>query len=151
MAQEVMNKPSKISTLTGGSRYTQLLSRARELMTLDKMLHELIPTPLNEHCTALNVAGTTLILAADSPVWAARLRFHAPQLVKQLTSDHTVDIRAVRIRVRPADRPAPAKKHQNRPKRSPLGAAALKQAACSISDSTLKSALLRLASRHITR
>ena len=98
-------------------------------MALDKMLHELIPPPLNEHCRALNVAGTTLILAADSPVWAARLRFHTPQLVKQLSSEHPFDIRAVRIRVRPADRPAPPEKRQNRPRRTPLGAAALKQAA----------------------
>ena len=101
MVQVAMNKPSKISKLTGGGRYTLLLSRARKLLALDKMLHEEIPAPLNEHCRTLNVAGTTLILAADSPAWAARLRFHTPQLVKKLSSYHPFDIRAVRIRVRP--------------------------------------------------
>jgi len=70
-------------------------------MALDKMLREEIPAPLNDHCRTLNVSGTTLILAADSPAWAARLRFHTPQLVKILSSYQPFDIRAVRIRVRP--------------------------------------------------
>jgi len=151
MVQAAMNKPSKISKLAGGSRYKQLLSRARELMALDKMLHELIPPPLNEHCRTLNVAGGTLVLAADSPVWAARLRFHARQIVKQLSGYHPVDIRAVRIRVRPPANPVQAGKRQNTARRSPQGAAALKRLAHTISDPTLKSGLLRLASRHLTR
>ena len=146
-----MNKPSKISKLTGSGRYTQLLSRARELIALDKMLHKLIPAPLDEHCRTLNVSGTTLILAADSPVWAARLRFHTPQLVKQLSSHPHLDIRSIRIRVRPADQPEPAVKRQHTAGLSPQGAVALKQAARNISDPTLKSGLLRLANRHITR
>ncbi len=146
-----MIKPSRISKLTGGSRYTQLLSRARELIALDKLLHELVPTPLNEHCRILTVSGTTLILAADSPVWAARLRFHTSHLIKQLARYKPVKIRAVHVRVKPAARPPSPGKRQITPRRTPRGAAALKQAAQSISDPALKSGLLRLASRHTTR
>jgi len=146
-----MSKPSKINKLTGGSRYTQLLSRARELMALDKRLHELIPTPLNEHCRTLTVSGTTLILAADSPVWAARLRFHASGLVKQLADYPRLNIRAVRVRVKPAQRLSPPGKHHRMPALTSRGAASLKQAAHSISDPALKAGLLRLARRHTTR
>lgn len=125
----------------------QLLSRARELMALDKRLFELLPTPLNEHCRTLNITGTTLILAADSPVWAARLRFHTAQLVKQLASYPAVDIRAARIRVKPAGSPATSAKPKTTPGLAPQGVIALTQAAQSISDPALKSGLLRLANR----
>ena len=146
-----MNKPSKINKITGGGRYTQLLSRARELMTLDKRLHELIPVPLNEHCRTLTVSGTTLILAADSPVWAARLRFHASGLVKQLAEYPRLDIRTVRVRVTPAQRLSPPGKHHRMPALTSRGAASLKQAAQSVSDPALKAGLLRLAQRHTSR
>lgn len=146
-----MNKPSKINKVTGGGRYTQLLSRARELMTLDKRLHELIPVPLNEHCSTLTVSGTTLILAADSPVWAARLRFHASGLVKQLAEYPRIDIRTVRVRVRPAQRLSPPGKHRRMPVLTSRGAASLKQAAQSVSDPALKAGLLRLAQRKTSR
>ncbi len=145
-----MNKPSKINKLTGGGRYTQLLSRARELMALDKRLHELIPTPLNEHCRTLTISGTTLILAADSPVWAARLRFHASRLVKQLADYPRLNVRAVRVRVRPPARLSPPIKRHTMSALTSRGAASLKQAALSISDPALKAGLLRLARRHTT-
>ena len=146
-----MNKPSKINRLTGGNRYSQLLSRARDLMALAKLLNDVLPTPLNEHCSILNVADTTLILAADSPAWAARLRFHTSRLVKQLAHYKPLKIRSVRIRVKPATPPAPPVRHLTKPRQSPYVAALLKQAAESISDPALKSGLLRLASRHTTR
>jgi hypothetical protein len=146
-----MNKPSKINKLTGGSSYTQLLSRARELMALDKRLHKLIPVPLNEHCSTLTVSGTTLILAADSPVWAARLRFHASGLVKQLADYPRLDIRAVRVRVKPLVRLSPPGKRHTMPALTSRGAALLIQTAQSVSDPALKTGLLRLARRHTNR
>ena len=144
-----MNKPSKINKLTGGGRYAQLLSRARKLIALEKLLNKLLPTPLNEHCRILTISGTTLILSANSSVWAARLRFHTPQLVKQLASYQPDSIKAIRIRVKPPARPATPVKPKTMPRRSPLAAAALKQAAQSISDPALKSGLLRLARRQM--
>ena len=110
-----MNKLLKINKLTGGSRFTQLLSRARELLALDKLLHELVPAPLDEHCRILTVSGTTLILAVDSPVWAARLRFHTSRLVKQLAHYKPIKIRSVRVRVKPLARTASPGKRQARP------------------------------------
>ncbi len=146
-----MIKPSRINKLTGGGRYSQLLSRARELIAIDKLLHELIPAPLNEHCRTLTLSGTTLVLATDSPVWAARLRFHSSRLVKQFARYKPAKIRAVRVQVKPAARPAIPGKRKTAPRPASRGAAALKQAAQSISDPALKSGLLRLANRHTTR
>ena len=144
-----MKKPLKISNLPG-NRYLQLRSRVRVLLALEQQLEQILPAPLNSHCSTLNLSGTTLILAAESPVWAARLRFHAPQLVKQLSGRIPVDIRAVRIRVKAPQRAVPARP-ASRPRRSSAGAAALRRTAETIADPELKSGLLKLASRHLGR
>jgi hypothetical protein len=149
--QHPMNKPLQINKLLGGSPHARLLSRARSLLQLENRLHALLPAPLTEHCRILSIRDTTLVLAADSPVWAARLRFHTPLLLKQLARIQGVRLRRVRIRVRPPEA-ATAPRHRHVPnRRSAAGTAALQQAAQTVSDPELKTALLRLANRKITR
>ena len=118
-------------------------------MKLQVLVQNLLPEPLNTHCRVLAVRDETLILATNSPVWAARLRFHAPLLVKQLSDRGTVKLRTVRVRVRPPEKalaPPPVRRQAAlRPGKS--GVAALQQAAQTISDPGLKTALLRLANR----
>lgn len=146
-----MNSPLRIAKVIGGSPQARLLQRARALMALDGLLAELLPAPLNEHCHVLNVRDATLVLAADSPVWAARLRFHSAQLVKQLCERQTVTVRTVRIRVRSPqrgyrqDNPRPAARPSAR------GSAMIRKAAETVSDDNLKSALLRLAKSQKSR
>ena len=143
-----MNNPLQISKVSGG-KYARLVARARALMALQERVHNLLPEPLNTHCRVLAVRNETLILATNSPVWAARLRFHAPLLVKQLSDRGTVKLRTVRVRVRPPEKalaPPPVRRQAAlRPGKS--GVAALQQAAQTISDPGLKTALLRLANR----
>ncbi|NNG12005.1 MAG: DUF721 domain-containing protein, partial [Halobacteria archaeon] len=104
--------------------------------------------PLNEHCRVLSLRDSTLVLAADSPVWAARLRFHTPPLVKQLRNQQAVKVRTVQVRVRPPDTPQVAEINLPGPRRlSARNADTLRQTACSVSDPGLKAALMRLASR----
>jgi hypothetical protein len=141
------NKLLRINNLLGKSEVARLLARARALKKLDVELHDLIPPPLNDHCRILSIRDNTLVLAADSPVWAARLRFHATQLVKQLSNSRTVNLRTVRVRVRP-----PASAQASHPARKPVPVSrenshTLKQAAREITDPGLRAALLRLASR----
>lgn len=146
-----MNNPLQINKVSGG-KYTYLVGRARTLMELGVLLHELLPAPLNEHCRVLAIKDETLILASHSPVWAARLRFHAPLLVKQLSNHQTVKLSTVRVRVRPPEKTSPtAPRRQAALRPGKTGAAALRQAAQSISDPGLKTALLRLANRHNSR
>ena len=143
-----MNKPVKVNNLLRSGPISSLLARARKLQDLDAQVRALLPDALQPHCHVLSLHDRVLVLAADSPVWAARLRFHAPKLVKQLSRQQMVAVRTIRVRVRPpektitsAGKPAPDQKQGH------LRAAALKQAAQTVSDARLKSALLRLSSR----
>jgi hypothetical protein len=143
-----MNNPLQINKLSGG-KYARLVARARSLLELQALVHRLLPEPLNTHCRVLVVRDETLILATSSPVWAARLRFHAPLLVKQLSDHKTVKLRTVRVRVRPPEKTAAASpvRRQTALRPGKSGAAALQQAAQTVSDPGLKTALLRLANR----
>jgi len=142
------NKPFQIGNLLGRSEISGLLSRARALGELDSLVHGLIPSPLNEHCRVLSVRDDTLVVAADSPVWAARLRFQSSRLVKQLSGVSSVKLRTVQVRVRASEQPPDGRRIT--PIRQPVSgrnSMALKQAARSVTDAGLKAALLRLASR----
>ena len=145
-----MNNPLQIKQLLGG-KYAYLLTRARILMEMEVLLHELLPAPLKEHCRVLAIRDETLVLATSSPVWAARLRFHAPLLVKQLSDHQTMKLRTVLVRVRPPEKSAPPRRRQAALRPGKAGAAALQQAAQTISDPVLKTALLRLANRQNSR
>jgi hypothetical protein len=144
------NKPLRINTLLGKTEVARLLSRARALEKLDAELHDLVPPPLNDHCRILSVRDGTLVLAADSPVWAARLRFQSSQLVKQLSNARNVNLRTVRVCVRPPESrraATPARKRIPVPRKH---SHTLKQAAREVTDPGLRAALLKLASHHKT-
>jgi hypothetical protein len=143
-----MNKPLKVNKLLRSGPLSPLLARARDLVALDEQVHALLPLPLQPHCHVLSIHDRILVLAADSPVWAARLRFHAPKLVKQLSRQQTAAVRTVRIRVRPPEKSITStSKQPSGLKQGPHRAAALQQAAQNVSDPRLKSALLRLSRR----
>jgi len=146
-----MSQPLKINKLLGTGVLASLLARSRELRKMDILLAELLPAPLNSHCRILSIRNTILVLAADSPVWAARLRFQAPQLVKQLTQHLSGKRCTIHVRVRPPETTLapPPKKPGIRP--GIQGIAALQQAAQTVSGPELKTALLRLANRDYCR
>jgi hypothetical protein len=141
------NKPFQIGNLLERSAASRLLSHARALGELDALVHELIPSPLNVHCHVLSVRDGTLVVAADSAVWAARLRYQSSQLVKQLSEASSVTMRTVQVRVRASDHPTGSRITPIRQPVSERNSMALKQAARSVTDAGLKAALLRLASR----
>ena len=145
-----MNSPLQINKLLLGSQYSRLVSQARALMALETLLQALLPEPLKAHCRLLAIREDTLVLAADSPVWAARLRFHAPQLVKQFNRNQTVKLRTIQIRVRPPERIVPTQRRQSMSRRSKNSTTALQQVAQTVSDPGLKTALLRLANRQLS-
>jgi hypothetical protein len=146
-----MNNPLQVKKLLGGSQYSRLVSQARALAGLDALTRELLPDTLKTHCRVLSVRDETLVLAADSPVWAARLKFHSSQLVKQLNRQQTVKLRTVRIRVRPPEKEVAGERRNTPLKLGINSSTALRQAADSVSDPDLKSALLRLANRQFSR
>jgi hypothetical protein len=98
-----MNIPLKINKLLNSGSQSRLLARARLLADLDAQLQTLLAPPLQQHCRVLALREPVLVLAADSPVWAARLRFHAPQLIRQISLPRSLRLRSIRVRVRPPE------------------------------------------------
>ena len=141
------NTPVTIGRILGRSQATRLLEGASALEKIAAIVHDLLPSPLKEHCRVLSVRGAALVLAADSPVWAARLRFHSPGLVKQMDHIKTVKLRTVQVRVRPVDTPPEVVRRRNKPHLSTANSLALEQTARGVTDPGLKAALLRLARR----
>lgn len=142
------NKSFQIGNLLDRGEASRLLSRARALRKLDAMVHELIPAPLNAHCRVLAIRDDILIIAADSPVWAARLRYETARLTRQLAGISDMMLRTVQVRVRASGQAVPGSRISSA--RQPLSrrnAMVLKQAARSISDVGLRTALFRLADR----
>jgi hypothetical protein len=147
-----MNHPLRFSKLSKSSQFSQLLARARLLAALDRQLKHLLEVPLCDHCQVLALRDRMLVVAADSPVWAARLRFHGPQLARQLSRHLSRPVDSVRVRVVPVStgmdpvrRPVPVRS------RGPEGKRALLQAIQTVSDPELKTALQNLASHYLTR
>ena len=66
----------------------QSISHARKLARLGQWLHQHLPEPLNTQTKILNLRNQILILSTNSPVWATRLRYLAPELVNQLAQEH---------------------------------------------------------------
>ena len=55
--------------------------RAMWLDTLEQQLRPCLPPALSSHCRLGNVAGGKLVFIVDSPVWKAKLRLAAPELI----------------------------------------------------------------------
>ncbi|MFT3755811.1 MAG: DciA family protein [Pseudoxanthomonas sp.] len=51
------------------------------LDALEQQLRPCLPPQLAPHCRLANVAGGRLVFLVDSPVWRARLRLAAPELI----------------------------------------------------------------------
>jgi hypothetical protein len=146
-----MNIPTRFNKLKRSSQLAQLLARARQQASLDAGLKTLLEAPVGDHCQVLALRNQVLVVAADSPVWAVRLRFLLPRLVKQLSRQFSVPISTVKVRVNPIQQ-TPAPKKRPIPGRcGPAGRQAALLAAQSVSDPDLKSALLKLANHRPTR
>ncbi len=131
---------------TGSGRSAGLVERARELARLDTAVAAELPADMRPHCQVANLRAGTLVLAADSPAWAARLRFHAPRLLRRLRAR---GLKAQRVRVL-IQAPIPARRETPVPPPRRLSAEAARlihQQAEAIADPDLAAALRRLARR----
>jgi hypothetical protein len=125
----------------------QLAEKARDHADLNDDLRRQLPTDLAPHVRLATVNDGCLVLQADSPAWAARLRFKTPEILENLRLNSSfAAIRSIRIRNDlGTTAPAPAPIFHAR-----LGEEAVRaleaQAACT-SDPQLRAAFERLASR----
>lgn len=140
-------KPLARWLLASSEQLGGMLSHVRLLRRLTAVLRDNLPAPLAEHCVAANIDGTTLVVAASSSVWAAKLRYHLPTLLTQLQlCDVLPTIDNIRIRIQPLQ----LERDISPVIRPPLSAntvALITQVADHTIDSALREALHRLA-RH---
>ncbi|OQW93896.1 MAG: hypothetical protein BWK79_08745 [Beggiatoa sp. IS2] len=135
---------NNINTLPSLFRHCQMLLR------LNQELSTTLPVSLQQHCYIANFRAHTLVIQVDSALWATRLRYEVPMLLKQwktLLSFPTVD--KIEIQVRPPILPIPSQSPTLCPKPalSKQTAVSLQEVANTISHPKLKEALLRLATR----
>ncbi|MFT4256991.1 MAG: DUF721 domain-containing protein [Pseudoxanthomonas sp.] len=71
--------PALQAAMSGAS--ADPVRRALWLDALEQQLRPCLPPQLAPHCRLANVAGGRLVFLVDSPVWRARLRLAAPELV----------------------------------------------------------------------
>jgi hypothetical protein len=127
-------------------RLTPLLERVRLLQRVENLLRKTLGADVGAHCRAGGLTGGRLVLLADSPVWATRIRYAVPALLERLGEEGGIPVREIQVRV---GRAGKARETVSRRAR-PLGeetARNLRETAEAVGDEGLRSALLRLARR----
>lgn len=125
-----------------------LLQRGTQLGEIDKLLRKSLPPELRPHCQLANIKGSTMILLASSTVWASRLRYQSPQLLKALQqNDRLQRITEIQLRVQPRTDEPTSNKIARRASMSREAATYVHEFAESVDDESLRSALKKLASR----
>ncbi len=124
-----------------------VLPELLDLKRLDAVIRAALPDELRAHSRIGRLTAGTLTLFADSPVWAARLRYLAPELVERLAGrPGAAAVRAIRVRVLVTGPVNPCAK-QTGPAISRTVSDYLCRVADSCGDARLRAVLLNL-SRH---
>lgn len=76
------------------------LRRAMWLDALEQQLHACLPPPLDRHCRLANVVEGRLVFLVDAPVWHAKLRLNADEIIR-LARSIGLDITQVTARISP--------------------------------------------------
>lgn len=135
-------RPQSVRQLLGSKPLLQQLEHqlARQQRLLGDV-RRVVPAEVAPHCVAAHRDGDTLTLHADSPVWATRLRYLAPEIVSLLQGDAGV-LRRIRVRIHVPNSRQPGRRRPVH--RSAAAAAAIRDGADAIDNPALRAALLRL-------
>jgi hypothetical protein len=124
-----------------------LLQHVHFLRRLEDKLHAHLGPPLNTHCSLANFAKDTLTLHSDSSIWAAKLRYTAPDILSYLQNECKLSsLKNIRIKVIPTAGPTQKTSHK-RLMLSATSARYLAEVATSMRDNDLQKSLFKL-SRH---
>lgn len=116
----------------------------REICAQQNLLADVrqcLPADLAPHCSAAQLRDGTLVLHSDSPVWATRLRYLAPQLRSVLIPEHPA-LREIKIRLFVEQTAAP--KQLKPAQKSDVAAAIIHDSAAYTKHAPLREALIRL-------
>ena len=95
----MVNKPTRIdSVLSGSTALADLARTAEKRAASGTRIVDRLPPEIKSHVVSAGVHEGRLRVTLDSPVWAARLRFHAPKLGKLLDE---LGVERLDVRVRP--------------------------------------------------
>ncbi|HEY0634530.1 MAG TPA: DUF721 domain-containing protein [Gammaproteobacteria bacterium] len=126
--------------------YGKLIERSRLYHTLHTRLESVLGQEIASHYRIQNLREGLLLLQADAPSWASRLRFELPRLLDQLRASPELRLlRDIRVRVVPPE--VPRAPRVRRAKLSSKAASVLEGAADATEDPQLRDALRRLARR----
>lgn len=146
-----MDKPKSFREVFNGQNMDnleRLIERGTQLARIDKLLKKSLPAELRPHCQLANIKGNTLILLANSTVWASRIRYQGPQLLKTLQQNERFKhITELQLRIQPQTGITRGNRIPRQASMSSEAASYLQQFAESVDDADLRSALERLASR----
>jgi len=96
------DRPKTLEGLLGESpRLARLAQSAARMAVLTASARDALPPEVQPHLTAASIRDDTLVLTADSPVWAARLRLHGPQVLTFLRTGQGIAANRVTIRCYP--------------------------------------------------
>jgi hypothetical protein len=132
--------------VSSNSTPAKLGKKLADYEALCTMVRSNLPSPLSQQLKAAVLQAGVLSLFVSSPVWASRLRYTAPQLLKQL-QQHGLGIDRIRTRILLEVGKKPSSLKNKTPSLSKHNGDILRQTANSIRDPDLSEALLKL-SRH---
>lgn len=118
------------------------------LKGLEQKLTLFLDHPLNKHCRIANFTNDTLLLHADAPAWASRIRYHTPQILRFLQNECGLDsLKTIRIKVIPSSAQTP-RLPDKRWKLDKNTASLICQSASSVTDEPLKRMFLKISKHH---
>ncbi len=129
-----------------------LLQRVKHIQTLNQTIATCLPHEqlLLRHCLAVKIDNTTLILIAENPHWATRMRFISQQLLKALQQHPTYHyLTKIHCKVNPPLH-HPTKQSFIKPRKMEISAnsaALLRETAEKILDPAIQKAMRNIAAK----
>lgn len=143
--------PKSIADIVSSSPIIkELRQEAKKLEHMQMFISSFVDAELMKKITIGAVGTDFIVLIADSPAWAAKIRYIVPQILENLNARaEYAAVNTIRIRTQKHDRPPPILPTPHRLTLGSEAASALKETANSIEDDEIAKALKRL-SRHST-
>lgn len=95
------DKPLPLKDLLVGrdNTFSQLVLRSRQIENLTQQVRQLTAEPLRRHIVAATINDETLVIVADSPAWAAHLRYRAEDIRISLNLKQGHSLQKSKVRV----------------------------------------------------
>jgi hypothetical protein len=87
--------------------FGQLLTHARVLNRLDRILTSVLDPALSVHCQVAEFRNHSLILVCSNATFATRIRMISQQLLESFREEGEFGIERIEIRIAPVNRPQP--------------------------------------------